>query len=389
VNTYLNQAEENTMNKKLISMAVGAALAAGTVVAQAADDDMMPKVYGKLHVSYGALKDESTDAAGVKTTNTDNIQLNSHASRLGVKGSVPISDTLKGTYQLEYEVNPDSDNAKSVSFPDGAGGTITLSDGGTAGLKRRNQWVGLKGGFGEVRFGRNDTPTKSYQGKFDEFNDTFGDFANIVLGDKRLDNTITYLSPDFTGFTFSAQIAPGEGNGCDGTEVGGCKVGGSNGGDGPADIISLAGGYKMAGLFVSLGYDSYDSKSADYESLMRLVATYGTKMFQVGGFYEDNKGNTIGSNDLANDKTAYGISGHVTFADVHKIKLQYVTGTTDANKGETGDFEEVQTSLGYDFKMGKSTTAYALYTMYEGKDKSKGDSKDEASFIGVGMIQNF
>ena len=37
------------MNKKLISMAVGAALAAGTVVAQAADDDAMPKVYGKGH----------------------------------------------------------------------------------------------------------------------------------------------------------------------------------------------------------------------------------------------------------------------------------------------------------------------------------------------------
>jgi predicted porin len=324
VNTYINQAEENTMNKKLISMAVGAALAAGTVVAQAAEESMAPTVYGKLHASYGALKVEETDAGGTKTTTDDRIEFASHASRIGVKGAVPITDSLQGTYGLEWGID--------IS--------------GVSGFSNRNQYAGLKGGFGEVRFGNHDTPTKSAQGKFDEFNDTYGDFAGIVLGDKRTKNAITYLSPDWSGFNFAAQIAPQEGNGCDGTEAT-CDVttgdpvedAERNGGNGPADNISLAAGYKIAGLFVSLGYDSYDSKSADYESLMRLVATYGNKMFQVGGFYEDNKGNTIGSTKLEQDKTAMGISGHVSFADVHTIKLQYVMGTTDAAQGTTGDIE--------------------------------------------------
>ena len=361
------------MNKKLISMAVGAALAAGTVMAQAAEGDMGPTVYGKGHASYGAVKIDDTDSGGTKTTLTDNMQFNSHASRIGVKGAVPISDSLKGTYGLEWGID--------------------LS--GESGFSNRNQYIGLKGGFGEVRFGNHDTPTKSAQGKFDEFNDTFGDFANIVMGDIRRKNAITYLSPDFTGFGFAAQLAPGEGNGCDSeTILTDTKCQGSiadNGGDGPADNISIAAQYKMAGLFVSLGYDQYDKKanSADYKNLMRAIATYGNKMFQVGAVYEDGSKNAVGGTDRAGDKTSFGLSGHVTLADVHKIKLQYITGT-EKGTAPAGDYEETQTSLGYDYKMGKSTTGYAMYTAYEGKDKTSGSSaKTEFSFVGIGLIQNF
>jgi predicted porin len=376
VNTYLNQAEENTMNKKLISMAVGAALAAGTVVAQAAEESMAPTVYGKVHVSYGAVAATAKPSGGPDEKLYDNMQVREHASRLGVKGAVPITDSLKGTYGLEF-------------------GVPGIDGGGP--LSNRNQFAGLKGGFGEVRFGRHDTPTKSYQGKFDEFNDTDGDFQQsgsdtapyfhgVFMGDERLDSTITYLSPNWSGFDFSAQIAPGEGNGCDGTEAGGCDVAfGGQGGNGPADFISLAAKYEIAGFFISGGYNSYDSKSADYESLMRLVATYGTKMFQVGVAYEDVKKNTIGGVDQAEDRSSMGLSGHVTLADVHKIKLQYLMGT---EKQEGGDNEATQMTLGYDFKMGKATTAYAMYNMFEAKDKLT-DDKYESSFVGIGMIQNF
>jgi predicted porin len=343
------------MNKKLISIAVGAALTAGTVVAQAAEGDAMPKVYGKAHVSYGAVKVDETNAGGTTTTTVDNIQLKDHNSRIGVKGAVPITDSLKGTYGFEWAIDIPNDTSNRFTY--------------------RNQYVGLKGGFGHVLFGRYDTPTKKAQGKFDEFNDTYGDFASIVLGDKRLNNTINYLSPDWSGFSFAAQFAPGEGNGED-----------FGGGDGPADVISLAAKYKIAGFFVSAGLDSYDSKSANYESLMRVIATYGNKMFQVGAMYEDNKANTIAGVDQANDKVNMGVSGHVSFAGAHKIKLQYITGTQDVTGGDT---EETQTSLGYDFKMGKATTAYAMYNMYTEEVKSNGDQKTEASQLVIGIIQNW
>jgi predicted porin len=400
------------MNKKLISMAVGAALAAGTVVAQAADD-AMPTVYGKIHVSYGAVKDEykftdpNAAAATPTFTDADNIQTRSHASRIGVKGAIPINDTLSATYKLEY-----STSIMGSSNP----------------LGNRNQYAGLKGGFGEFRFGRHDTPTKSYQGKFDEFNDTDADIKGrlaISRGENRINNVIAYLSPDFQGFTFAAAIAPGEGNGCqaatndDSTPSCDANKGGDFGGDGPADIISLAAGYKMAGLFVSLGYDQYDKKAdpsafpadfgdlpdyldgasagGDYKDLMRLVATYKMDMFGVGGLYETSSGN---KDNYGGDKDVMGISGHVSLAGGHKIKLQYMMGETDFNVPDNGASlkigknEETQISLGYDFKMGKSTTAYAIYT--QGEDKTSIDAqyggedlKREYSFIGIGMVQNF
>jgi len=397
------------MNKKLISMAVGAALAAGTMVAQAAEGDAMPKVYGKIHVGYGAVSDEykatEPGSPDEKLTDADNMQFRSYASRVGVKGAVPINDSLSGTYGLEWGID--------------VGSSATFSN--------RNQYAGLKGGFGEVRFGRHDTPTKSAQGKFDEFNDTDGDIVgalSISRGDLRLNNVIAYLSPDWSGFSFAAAIAPGEGNGCksatnnDSTPACNADKGGSFGGDGPADIISIAAEYKIAGFMVSLGVDQYDDKASgstldlntatitdiydwldsskaggDYKDLTRLVATYGTKMFGVGALYETSTGN---KDFDGNDKDVMGISGHVTLADVHKIKLQYIMGEQDIKDGETGTKlaknEESMLSLGYDFKMGKATTVYAMLAQGEDKvtpDQGGGSLKREYSSVGIGLIQNF
>jgi predicted porin len=398
------------MNKKLISMAVGAALAAGTMVAQAAEESMAPTVYGKIHVGYGAVSDEykasEPGSPDEKLTDADNMQFRSYASRLGIKGAVPITDSLKGTYGLEWEIDP----------------------GGDGTFKNRNQYAGLKAGFGEVRFGRHDTPTKIMQGKFDEFNDTDGDIVGALKmsrGDLRLNNAITYLSPDWSGFNFDVLIAPGEGNGCksatnnDSSPACNADKGGSFGGDGPVDILSVAAAYNIAGFMVSLGFDQYDDKASgstipdldtatmkeiqgwldgakyggDYKDLMRLIATYGTKMFGVGALYETSTGN---KDFDGNDKDVMGISGHVTLADVHTIKLQYMMGEQDLKDGETGTKfaknEESMLSLGYDFKMGKATTVYAMLAQGEDKttaDQGGGSLKREYSSVGIGLIQNF
>ena len=101
------------------------------------------------------------------------------------------------------------------------------------------------------------------------------------------------------------------------------------------------------------------------------------------------------------DKTAMGVSGHVSLAGGHKIKLQYMMGnqdtaTRDANNAKVvnGDIEESQMSLGYDFKMGKATTAYAMYTQANEKNTKKAEfggaeSERKYSFIGIGLVQNF
>ena len=72
------------MNNKIISLAVASALVT-PVIAQASE----PTLYGRLHMSYGQVTEESGG-----TTTTDNWQVRSHASRLGVKGARDFGDGL-------------------------------------------------------------------------------------------------------------------------------------------------------------------------------------------------------------------------------------------------------------------------------------------------------
>ena len=339
------------MNKTLIAMAVAGVLAAPLAQADAT-------VYGKMHLSVGQVSDETG-----ATTTTDAIMVRSSASRLGFKGSADLTGGLKAIYKLEYGVNPDSDGTNG------------------SGLSRRNQYMGLNGGFGTALIGRHDTPTKMAQGKFDEFNDTDADIKGVIgisRAELRLDNILAYVTPDMGGFDAAIALIPFEGDGD------------TNGGNGIADSISVMGKYKMGGLFLSLGYDMYDDTTggaADalgFKSLMRGVVTYKMKSFQVGGLYESSSktSDTIGS-----DKDVMGVSGHYTIGGVHKLKLQYMMGTETDGIAAGTDLEETQVSVGYDYKLGDKTTAYVIYTDAS-EDATVADTRDY-SFMGLGMIHNF
>lgn len=156
------------MNKKIIAVAVAAGLALPMVSAQAVEvADKKLEVYGKLHLNFGSY--DKKVAGG-----NDNWLLSSNASRLGFKGQIKLDDGLIGTYKIETEV--------------------AVED-GTTDFATRNTYVGLKGGFGEVRLGRHDSPLKMAQGKFDQFGDTEGDlkYAGDQDGENRNKNSITYL----------------------------------------------------------------------------------------------------------------------------------------------------------------------------------------------------
>ena len=147
-------------------------------------------VYGKANVTI----QNSDEGEGSFT------ELKSNASRFGLKGSEVISESsgLQVVYKLEWQVD--------------------MSDAsGTGNLKSRNQFVGLKGGFGEVLVGRNDTALKQSQGKIDLFNDLEGDIKNVFEGENRLGDSVTYVSPSFSNVkfigSFIASDAPDADNG--------------------------------------------------------------------------------------------------------------------------------------------------------------------------------
>ena len=132
-------------------------------------------VYGKANVTVQSSDDGEGSFTEIKSNN----------SRFGLKGSEKISEGLEAVYKFEFGVD--------VSDADSKGDN---DDNITA----RNQYVGVKGSFGQVVIGRNDTAMKQSQGKVDLFNDLEGDIKNVFKGENRLGDTISYASKDFSGF---------------------------------------------------------------------------------------------------------------------------------------------------------------------------------------------
>jgi predicted porin len=157
------------------------------------------------------------------------------ASRLGVKGSEELGGGLKAIYQIELGINPTDTNNNLVNNAD----AITM----------RNTFVGLAGGWGTALMGRHDTPLKISTGKLDLFADTLADYnATVGFQDLRADNAVAYISPSLSGFTFAAAVVPAGG----GTALGVPNTESDNINEG----WSVAGIYSNGPFYGSVAYES-------------------------------------------------------------------------------------------------------------------------------------
>ena len=334
------------MKKKILAVTIASVLCV-PLVAQAKDaaKSNSPKLYGKAHVSYGTV-DKKVNG----TTTVDNYQARSHASRFGIKGDRDLGDGLKAVYKFEWQV----DYEQSTD----------------AALDRRNMYVGLKGGFGEFRIGRHDTPLKLAQGKFDQFGDTDGDLkhAGDEDGENRIDNVLVYLGK--TGNVgYSLAVAPGE------------EDTSATANEGAADTVSAAVNYSNGPLYIALATDSYaNNANAAEDSLTRLVATYKFNDMQVGLLSQSG----VEAADTATAKEDWlGLSFNAKVGSKGKIKAQYIT----VEDNQTNPLEGTLMAVGYDYKFDKKTSAYVMYTNLE--EEQSGSKTLEQSFVGVGMILKF
>ena len=124
--------------------------------------EAQPTIYGRVNLAL-AFDDLQSGS--------NSWDIESHASRLGFKGSLDLGENLEGEYQLEYQVDPSSSDAT---------------------WKKRNSFVGIKGDWGRIRAGYFDTPLKRAQGGSDYLNDTAGDLKNVLNGDSRWENFVTF-----------------------------------------------------------------------------------------------------------------------------------------------------------------------------------------------------
>ncbi|MBK8509786.1 MAG: porin [Candidatus Competibacteraceae bacterium] len=185
------------MKKSIIALAVASALA--TPFAAQADTIL----YGSARVSVDYVDDKGN--ALYDLLDSDGyFDVVDNSSRLGVLGSEDLGGGLSAIYQYEFGVDVTE------------GSNLTSN---------RPKFVGLKGGFGQISLGTQETPYYHVVGIADTFNsgktfgpgawlgggfalDSVGDLGNVRgPGDLvRFDNSLFYATPDFSGFGAEAMV---------------------------------------------------------------------------------------------------------------------------------------------------------------------------------------
>lgn len=179
------------MKKTLLAVAVAAALPA------AAFAQTNVTLYGIADAGIGW---NDNDGPGDSSTMVVNSGYQS-TSRFGIRGTEDLGSGLKATFNFEAGI--DVDTGSVDSDPAGAGGAFF----------QRRSVVGLAGGFGEVRLGRDYTPGFSAAGTTDIMG--YGLFANWLTFTAqggiatRASNGIHYTGT-FSGVTLRAMYAEGE-----------------------------------------------------------------------------------------------------------------------------------------------------------------------------------
>lgn len=339
-----------------------------------------PTLYGKLNVTLDDVRSNNT---GVPATSGSTWQLNSNASRLGVKGEADTNiEGLKGIYQAEFGLKAD-DGVTSSTNP--------------SPFSQRNIFAGLKSrDFGTLRFGKIDTPLKDAQGKVQEFKDLAGDYTNLLAGETRASNLVYYTSPTIAeGLSLNAAISPAEGKDITNSDHD------ANTATNPQKGLATTRYYSVvwskdalwAALAVSRddsgsgaldGFTDTDSATAGTQAvanIKRAVVGYNAASFEVSGLFEtaeDASGTTKSYNKHDEGWVLAGAYKNGPW----KLKAGY-----GANKAEISGDRKTLASLGADYALSKSTTLLAYYTDVK-TDKATGTDTGLGT-LGIGIDQKF
>lgn len=319
-------------------------------------------IYGKADL---ALATESPDS-GKSTT-----EMQSRASRFGIKGSTELTDGLDAIYQWESEID------------------LTGENGGD--LKARNQFVGLKGGFGKIIGGIHDTPMKQSEGKIDLFSDR-EDMATVLSHtvdvQEREKQFLGYYSPKFGNLHFNVATMPGSGSGGKDNELGDAWS---------AALIYGDKKLKKTNVYAALAYDDEVDKGTGLfgksTNAIRLAAQTKLGNAKIGGIVEK-------AEEGSADHTRYVVSGKYSLTHKTALLAQYVAADEFGNFSKNNTTKGVDSSdnftLGIDHKLGKHTKIYAMGGVRDLGDTSTGSgiaselkNKEKTNYFSIGISHKF
>jgi len=292
------------------------------------------------------------DNSGVKTTEIDDKK----RGRLGVKGAEDLSGGLKAIYKFEWQVDTSTGNPNDGS---------------------RDAWVGLKGGWGQVTIGSNQSPYKYYGGvKYDALVTTF----------------------------LQARDSNGANGGGMFSSVG--STSGAFGSNGfLTDSLSYKNKFGMAELWATYQFSEQPSSanvSDNYSLGLKFgqgaweafvatakqgsVANEGTNT-KVGGKFKMGPHSIAAqyethSDDAANlDAKAYFVSGIMGFG-MNQLILQAGKTDSDADGNALNNSDRQYLAVAFKHKFSKTTSSWIGY---KNTDHKNGDDSLDQKAISAGM----
>jgi predicted porin len=303
------------MKKTLIALA---ALGTFTNVASAQTN---VTIYGVADAGISRI-----DNGAAKSTNVDSG--GQSGSRLGFKGTEDLGGGLSAIFTLESGFSID---------------TGALGQGGR--LFGRQAFVGLNGGFGAIKIGRQYNPIRPALESLDPFGfGLAGNISNVFNAyGERADNTINYSTPNFGGF--SGQLAYSLGEIAGSTSTGrhlGLSAAYANG---PLNAV-LA--YHNQNL-VAAGVDNGDAKTT------LLGGTYDFGVAKAHAAYAQNKGSAVtGATSVDSRDMMLGVSAPVGAGAI-------LASYTRRDNKLAANRDSNQWALGYTYNLSKRTNLYTSY----------------------------
>lgn len=301
------------------------AVAALTAFAGVASAQSSVTLFGIVDLSARNVKNGT--AGSLKTLSTNGQA----SSRLGFRGVEDLGGGMRAGFWLEGDISGDT--------------------GGTSQTWQRRSTVSLLGGFGEVRLGRDYTPTFLSFSAFDPFGyvgvASPANVRGVFLASGgattavRANNTIAYFLPAMGGLYGNVQVAAGEG--VQGNKYTGARL-----------------GYAAGPLNVSGAYGKTDKTGTMVDDLTTLVvgASFNAGFATFQGVYEKADYSTT-------DRKMFTLSTVVKLG-AGNLKLQYTKAdgferTSATNAADTKRFDAKQFGVGYVYNLSKRTSLYTNY----------------------------
>jgi predicted porin len=404
------------MKKSILAIAVLGAFA-GAAQAQSS-----VTVYGIADIGYKVNKDEGT-AGQMKSSGISDGAI--AGNRIGFRGTEDLGGGLKANFVIEQGISPTNDElfgVRTATAGHQVDGLSAANNGAYSNGTNRQSWVGLAGGFGEVRLGYQYTNLYAVS-SLSGYNltsegvrgaENYHVHGQTIVGGTRA-NGITYISPNFSGFQVTAQYganSPGREN----VEIGAGKIEGTrlglrlNYAAGPISADLAHTQTKSTATASNLtGFNAYGAPAAPVAAVNTGERT--GKLTQAAFSYDfgvakvsvsANRGSDGGTTNGIVPAAANNFTTVSSFADSTYRSAQINArvpfgafallgsyGRAKTDGGGVTIFDEKGYQIGAQYSLSKRTIAY----IYHGRSKDEGAARSplfaEKQSTLVGLFHSF